>query len=35
MTSGKVNGLEETNICSKGDPVGCCRASTEVAQVLH
>lgn len=37
MTSGKVNGLEETNICSKGEPVRCCRASTEVAQVrqLH
>lgn len=35
MTSGKVNGLEETNICSKGDPVRCCRASTEVAQVLQ
>ncbi|XP_011615278.2 serine/threonine-protein kinase Nek9 isoform X1 [Takifugu rubripes] len=33
MTSGKVNGLEETNICSKGDPVRCCRASTEVAQL--
>lgn len=35
MTSSKVNGLEETDICSKGDPVKCCRASTEVAQVLH
>lgn len=34
MTSGRVNGLEETNICSKGDPVRCCRASAEVAQVL-
>ncbi|CAG10614.1 unnamed protein product [Tetraodon nigroviridis] len=35
MSSSKVNGLEETNICGKGDPVRCCRASTEVAQVLH
>lgn len=34
ITSGKVNGLEETNICSKGEPVRCCRASKEVAQVL-
>lgn len=33
MTSGRVNGLEETNICSKGDPVRCCRASAEVAQL--
>lgn len=37
MTSGRVNGLEETNVCGKGDPVRCCRASAEVAQVrgLH
>lgn len=37
MSCDKVNGLEEADICRKGDSGRCCRASSEVAQVsiLH
>lgn len=34
MSCGKVNGLEEMDICGKGESDGCCSARREVIQVL-